>query len=141
MAQNLFAHALPESDVINTFYSRFTQHADHPKCRDEEGCPEKHPNDHNFALETIQLPSFWGVVRLDVLHDDKAPSRDTAGRHGRGSGLHGGMRPGRACREPKLAAGSFAFIRRLLRGFLYVPMQETRLKCVYDIAFQEGMRK
>ena len=41
---------------------------DHPKCRDEEGCAENHSSDHNFALETIQMPSFWEYIRLDVLH-------------------------------------------------------------------------
>ena len=40
----------------------------HPQCRDEERCAENHSNDHNFALETIQMPSFWEYIRLDVLH-------------------------------------------------------------------------
>ena len=39
-----------------------------PQCRDEERCAENHSNDHNFALETIQMPSFWEYIRLDVLH-------------------------------------------------------------------------
>ena len=40
----------------------------HPQCRDEERCAENHSNDHNFALETIQMPSFWEHTRLDVPH-------------------------------------------------------------------------
>ena len=48
----------------------------HPQCRDEEGCAENHSSDHNSALETIQMPSFWEHTRLDVPHHDKA-SRDT----------------------------------------------------------------
>ena len=39
-----------------------------PQCRDEERCAESHSNDHNSALETIQMPSFWEHTRLDVLH-------------------------------------------------------------------------
>ena len=72
------------------------------------GCPERHSSEHNFALGTIQMPSFSVAVRLDVLHHDKA-SRNTEASHGRGT-----ERPPRrhaaraACREPKLAAGFFA---------------------------------
>ena len=40
----------------------------HPQCRDEERCAENHSNDHNFALETIQMPGFWEHTRLDVPH-------------------------------------------------------------------------
>ena len=93
----------------------------HPQCRDEERCAENHSNDHNFALETIQMPSFWEYIRRDVLHHDKA-SRDTEASHGRGTERPprrraAGRPPGRpaaraACREPKLAAGFFAFRRR-----------------------------
>ena len=39
-----------------------------PQCRDEERCAENHSSDHNSALETIQMPSFWEHTRLDVLH-------------------------------------------------------------------------
>ena len=77
------------------------------QCRDEERCAENHSNDHNSALETIQMPSFWEHTRLGVLHHDKA-SRDTEARHGRRT-----ERPPRrpaaraACREAKLAAVFF----------------------------------
>ena len=84
----------------------------HPQCRDEERCAENHSNDHNSALETIQMPSFWAHPRLDVLHHDKA-SRDTEASHGRGTERPPRRRAARAaCREPKLAAGFFAFRRR-----------------------------
>ena len=84
-----------------------------PQCRDEERCAENHSSDHNSALETIQMPSFWEHTRLDVLHHDKA-SRDTEASHGRGTERPPRRRAARAaCREPKLAAGFFAFIRRV----------------------------
>ena len=59
------------------------------------------------------MPSFWEHTRLDVLHHDKA-SRDTEASHGRGTERPPRRRAARAaCREPKLAAGFFAFIRRV----------------------------
>ena len=76
------------------------------------GCPERHSSEHNFALGTIQMPSFSVAVRLDVLHHDKA-SRNTEASHGRGTERPPRRHAARAtCREPKLAAGFFAFRRR-----------------------------
>ena len=83
-----------------------------PQCRDEERCAENHSSDHNSALETIQMPSFWEHSRLDVLHHDKA-SRDTEASHGRGTerpprrqaALQGGLRPGRPAASPNSQRG------------------------------------
>ena len=83
-----------------------------PQCRDEERCAENHSSDHNSALETIQMPSFWEHTRLDVLHHDKA-SRDTEASHGRGTerpprrqaALQGGLRPGRPAASPNSQRG------------------------------------
>ena len=76
------------------------------------GCPERHSSEHNFALGTIQMPSFSVAVRLDVLHHDKA-SRNTEASHGRGTerpprrqaALQGGVRPGRPAASPNSQRG------------------------------------